>query len=138
MLQRLQKHQKGFTIIELLVVIVVIGILLALLIPNLFSAQARARDTRRKNDLRAMRDGLETYYNDKGHYPGAGTLAANIVPAYMTALPSDPKGGAAYPYTPTPAGCTTAAQTCTKYTLSATLENANDTSFPTYTVISIN
>lgn len=135
MLKRLQNQQKGFTIIELLVVIVVIGILLALLIPNLFSAQARARDTDRKNDLKVIREQLETYYNDNGSYPEA---TADLVPSYMDAVPTDPQGAAAYTYTPTPAGCTTLAGDCVTYTLSASLENDNDADYPTYTVDSIN
>jgi type IV pilus assembly protein PilA len=133
-----KKQQKGFTIIELLVVIVVIGILLALLLPNLFSAQARARDTQRKNHLKTIKQELESYYNDKNHYPGATTYVADMTPEYIAALPADPKTAAAYVYAPTPAACTTALRNCTDFNISATLENTNDASYPTYTLNGIN
>jgi len=69
-------NSKGFTIIELLVVIVIIGILVALALPQLFAAQARGRDTERKNDLKNIKTQLETYFNDKGVYPsGDGDIS---------------------------------------------------------------
>lgn len=71
----MRKEQKGFTIIELLVVIVIIGILVALALPNLFSAQARGRDTDRKNELKNLQTRLETYFNDNGEYPSTDTAA---------------------------------------------------------------
>lgn len=70
-------NSKGFTIIELLVVIVIIGILVALALPQLFAAQARGRDTERKNDLKNIKTQLETYFNDEGNYPTQAT-SANI------------------------------------------------------------
>jgi len=66
-------NSKGFTIIELLVVIVIIGILVALALPQLFAAQARGRDTERKNDLKNIKTQLETFFNDKGYYPTSST-----------------------------------------------------------------
>jgi type II secretion system protein G len=63
--------QKGFTLLELLIVVVIIGILLLLVLPNLIAGPARARDARRKADLRSIKDGLEQYYNDNSNYPAA-------------------------------------------------------------------
>jgi type II secretion system protein G len=71
-------NQKGFTIIELLVVIVIIGILVALTLPNLFSAQARGRDTDRKNELKNLQQKLETYFNDNGGYPLTATWETDL------------------------------------------------------------
>lgn len=127
------KNQQGFTIVELLVVIVVIAILVALTLPNLFGLQRRARDDTRKNDLKNVQQALETYYNDNNAYPAA---LASLATEYINAVPADPQGGA-YTYTPAPANCTT---TCTTYTLSATLENDNDPAATNgvYTVVSVN
>lgn len=125
-------NQKGFTIIELLVVIVIIGILVALALPQLFSAQARGRDTDRKNDLKNISQQLETYYNDNNEYPA---LVADLIPDYLEAEPTDPKNTGTYVYTYTVDP--TDAQT---YTLTADLENDNDSAAVggIYTIESVN
>lgn len=105
-------NQKGFTIIELLVVIVIIGILVALTLPNLFSAQARGRDTDRKNELKNVQQKLETYFGDNDAYPATMTDAG---------VSADEQVGPrtdAYTYT--------VAVDSQSYTLSANLENVDD------------
>lgn len=120
---KLSTNQRGFTIVELLVVIVVIAILVALTLPNLFGLQKRARDDTRKNDLKNLQQALETYYNDNNRYPA--DLSA-LTTQYINAVPTDPKG-TAYTYTPSPSGCATTGGTpCASYTLSSTLENTSD------------
>lgn len=116
-------NQKGFTIIELLVVIVIIGILVALTLPNLFSAQARGRDTDRKNELKNLQTKLETYFGDNDRYPTEATWANDIgaTADEITGPRSD-----AYVYEATPEGCDNNNETCQGYTLTATLENKND------------
>src|SRR3546814_1463675 len=64
-----KSNQECFTLIELFVVIVIIGILVALALPQLFAAQARGRDTDRKNELKNAQQQLEAYYNDSGSHP---------------------------------------------------------------------
>lgn len=61
--------QKGFTIVELLIVIVVIGILAALVLNTFSGVQRRARDTERQTDINSIATQLEVYYNDNGGYP---------------------------------------------------------------------
>lgn len=118
-----KNNQKGFTIIELLVVIVIIGILVALALPQLFAAQARGRDTERKNDLKNIQTQLETYFNDNGAYVAtsgdAATVLAGVDGLELTADDlTGPRDNDVYTYTTADSGQT--------YTLSTTLENDND------------
>ncbi|MEI7477052.1 MAG: prepilin-type N-terminal cleavage/methylation domain-containing protein [bacterium] len=62
----MQHKQKSFTLIEMLIVVVIIGILAAALIPRLQPVQARARDTKRKADLHQIGTALEIYKEDNG------------------------------------------------------------------------
>ena len=61
--------QQAFTLIELLVVIAVIGVLVAVILPNMIGVRERARDTSRKNDLTQLKTALRLYYNDYNAYP---------------------------------------------------------------------
>ena len=65
-------HKHAFTLLEMLIVIVIIGILSAALIPRLQSVQARTRDTQRKIDLLTIFNANEIYKQDNdGRYPRA-------------------------------------------------------------------
>lgn len=66
------KKQHGFTIVELLIVIVVIGILAALVLNSFSGVQAKARDTERNTDTKAIATQLEAYYNNSGSGAGNG------------------------------------------------------------------
>ncbi|HEY0980464.1 MAG TPA: prepilin-type N-terminal cleavage/methylation domain-containing protein [Candidatus Paceibacterota bacterium] len=63
------KPQKGFTLIELLVVIAIIGILSSVVMASLNSARMKARDAKRKAELRQIATALEMYYDTYGRYP---------------------------------------------------------------------
>ena len=67
------QNKQGFTIVELLIVIVVIGILAAITMVAFSTTQGRARDAQRKSDVEAIVKALELHYNDKGYYPNATT-----------------------------------------------------------------
>lgn len=67
--------QSGFSLIELLVVISVIGILAGLVLVNLVGVRGRAGDTRAKSDLKSLKTALRLYYNDYQQYP-AGSNGA--------------------------------------------------------------
>jgi len=62
--------RRGFTLIELMIVIVILGVLMGTILPRITGGQARARDTGRIADLNTISQALETYYDDFGEYPG--------------------------------------------------------------------
>ena len=64
-------NKKTFTLIEMLIVIVIIGILAAALVPRLQSIQSRARDTKRKTDLKTIYNANEIYLLDNTSYAQA-------------------------------------------------------------------
>lgn len=61
----------GFTLIEILVVISIIGILAALLLANMAGIRGRAADAKLKNNMTQFRTALRYYYNENQNYPGA-------------------------------------------------------------------
>lgn len=73
----LSKRKDGFTIVELLIVIVVIGILAGLVITTYNGIQQKARNTERQTDLKAVQGQLEAYYAQNGRYPSTADLGSN-------------------------------------------------------------
>lgn len=65
----LPKHRNGFTLVELLVVMVILGILATVTLANFSSSQRKGRDAQRKSDLRQIANALEAYNSDHGAYP---------------------------------------------------------------------
>lgn len=68
----MRKTKSGFTIVELLIVIVIIAILAAITIVAYNGMQQRARDAQRAQDMRTIAKALEMYYTIHGQYPPAG------------------------------------------------------------------
>jgi prepilin-type N-terminal cleavage/methylation domain-containing protein len=67
---------KAFTLVEMLIVIVIIGILIASLMPRMQTAQGRARDVARKNDLSQIQTAIITSQSDRGERPQATAAKA--------------------------------------------------------------
>src|SRR5580765_3304021 len=78
----------GFTLLELLIVITIIGILATIAMPQLKDMPRRAQEAVLKTDLRTMRDCINQYYGDKGHYPPA--LEDLVKSGYLHKIPVDP------------------------------------------------
>lgn len=86
-----QKNKIGFSLVELLVVISIIGILSALLMANFLGARERARDAQRINDLYITKNALRMYYNDHQSYPSCAagpTSCLNTAEIGGTYIPS--------------------------------------------------
>lgn len=80
-------HQGGFTLIELMVVIAIIGIIMGIIAVNVNSARVSGRDAKRLGDVRQMATSFEQYYVQNGVYP---TGSASIRSSGSGALLSDP------------------------------------------------
>ena len=78
----------GFTLMELIIVIAVIGILATIALPALKDVPRRAAESVLKSDLRIFRDVIDQYHGDKGHYPP--TLDALVETGYLRSIPRDP------------------------------------------------
>jgi general secretion pathway protein G len=82
------RAQRGFTLLEMIIVVAIIGILAAIAMPKLKDMPMRANEVVLKNNLRAIRDVLDQYYGDKGHYPTS--LDTLLKDGYFRAIPVDP------------------------------------------------
>jgi len=89
-----QRKENGFTLLELLIVIAIVGILVSIGVVSYSQAQKKSRDSRRTSDVKAIQSAWEQYYADNaGQYPATCTVSATYLPA---GLPTDPKTGDAY------------------------------------------
>lgn len=95
-MKKFKTNQKGFTIVELLIVIVVISILAALVVSTFSGIQGRARDVKRDTDAASVIKAAEAYNAQNGKYPtlteitGAGNTIAPIDSTVSTKLQATP------------------------------------------------
>jgi general secretion pathway protein G len=80
--------QSGFTLLELIIVIAIVGILATIAMPALKNVPIRAKESVLKTNLRTLRDMIDQYYGDKGKYPTS--LDALVDEKYVRKLPTDP------------------------------------------------
>lgn len=84
----LNKMFKGFTLVELLVVLSILALLLTLAVPRYFNSIEKAKDATLKQDLNTLRESIDKYYGDNGKYPN--TLDDLVDRKYIRKLPIDP------------------------------------------------
>lgn len=135
--------KKGFTLVELLVVLAILSVLVTVTLAAFRSSQTRGRDAQRKSDLKQISNSLELFYSDYGKYPSdtgnvlnacsfdpaAGTGNAcswgtgeftDVRTVYIKTVPKDPTGSAHYFYRIVPGSSNQ------KFQLFAYLENTQD------------
>ena len=88
----MKSAEDGFTLVELLIVVAVIGVIVAIAIPNLLSSLQRSKQKRTMADLRAVAVALELYQTDHSRYPATtdGTVASirsSLEPIYASTVP---------------------------------------------------
>lgn len=133
---------KGFTLIEILIVVAIIAILASIVIVGVAPAQQSGRDARRISDLQNIRNGLQLFYSRCGFYPGLtnSTTCAGVTNDYtgmvtaltssanslgISSVPNDPSSNRKYYYSSSLDG--------SSYTLGAVLENQSNSVFVGYT-----
>jgi type II secretory pathway pseudopilin PulG len=144
----LNNSDSGFTIVEILVIVLIIGILSTILILTYSGIQVRQRNTTRINDIKLIQSNLETFYAQSGFYPTLSNLnsvswTTNNLKGLDASALQDPKNKAntprfsdspatyQYSYQPTASNgtspCDNKTVACGKYTLTATLEGNSGT-----------
>lgn len=103
----MNSRRNGFTLLELMIVIVILGVLAALISGNFITSLKKGRDARRKADLEQIQKAVEMYYEDNKVYPGITDVSFGgqlchpdgcATKIYMQKVPNDPIGGRSYAY----------------------------------------
>jgi general secretion pathway protein G len=81
-------RRRGFTLLELLVVMAIIATLLTIAVPRYFRSLQRSREAVLQQDLTTLRESIDKYYGDTGKYPQA--LAVLVEKHYLRSIPVDP------------------------------------------------
>jgi general secretion pathway protein G len=84
----MRKNRAGFSLVELVVVVLILGILAAVAAPRMFDTANDARQNGTKQSLSVIRDAIELYKSQNGSYPPAATLAATLKPYVKGPFPS--------------------------------------------------
>ncbi len=88
MVKTLKSCSRGFTLIEMLLVMAIVALLLSLVAPRYFASLDKAKDVGLAENLKVIRVTLDRYYADKGHFPE--TLEELVENKYLRRVPVDP------------------------------------------------
>ena len=98
------KKRRGFTLIELMVVMTIIALLISVVVPDYIGKMRRAEEAVLQENLSLMRDSLDKHYADTGRYPTS--LEDLVVKHYLRAIPKDPFTQSAATWVAVPPGDT--------------------------------
>ncbi len=120
------KSTRGFTLIEMLIVVTIIAVLAAMILVGMGGARVKTRDAKRIGDLHNVQNGLELFFSTEGQYPVAITWAAlttELIGADVgvNRVPDDPLSDQHYIY-----GNNDPSGVPTDYVLGATLEESEN------------
>lgn len=93
------RDQRGFTLLEMMVVVAIIAILAGVLMPNFTRARAEAQTAACVGNMKTIATALELYYTDKQYYPVAtkamidANFTTNTMSGYLSQVPEDPAAG---------------------------------------------
>jgi general secretion pathway protein G len=88
----MRQQTRGFTLIEVMVVVVILGILAAIIVPKVMDRPDTARLVKAKSDIRAIESALNLYKLDNFNYPTTDQGLEALVPKYIDRLSKDPWG----------------------------------------------
>lgn len=92
MFSKLHRKEEGFTLIELMVVVLIIAILIAIAIPTFIGMRDRGYDSQAKSNLRNGITAAKTYYTDQESYNGLGATSLAAIESAVTFTDDDTKG----------------------------------------------
>ena len=88
----MRQKTRGFTLIEVMVVVVILGILAAIIVPKVMDRPDTARLVKAQSDIRAIESALNLYKLDNFNYPSTDEGLEALVPKYIDRLAKDPWG----------------------------------------------
>jgi general secretion pathway protein G len=84
----IRNRENGFTLVELMIVMLIIGVLAAVAVPSFISSIRNAKEAALKEDLHVLRDGIDSYTMDKNKAPQS--LDDLVQNGYLKSIPEDP------------------------------------------------